>query len=80
MVVHSLKIVINHQRAYEKLYFVKENYIGSAVSEILWYRQTYRLTHTYAQKHKDMLLIKKELKIILSPEVRKGSKGRNRVI
>ena len=34
-----------------KSYPVKENPIGSAVSEILWYKQTHKHTNTKTHKH-----------------------------
>ena len=39
-VVPSSKIDINLIRIYMRSYPVKENHIGSAVTEILWYKQT----------------------------------------
>ena len=40
------KIVINLHRTLEKVHIVKENHIGSAVSEILQYKETV-ITHRY---------------------------------
>ncbi len=39
-------------------YPVKENHIGSAISGILWYRQTQTNTHKHRQTDRDPILYK----------------------
>ena len=61
----SSKIDINLPRIYEKLLDAKKNHSGSAVNEILWFRQRDKLT---------LLLLYYKNKYFISSETTKNPK------